>query len=273
MVYIIVRVLKFQNKTEKVLKEIYLKYFNQCFWSLIFGRSFTSEQQKQLQSVPTCFFALPIIYLPVSLGTLVIHIKIRHYKARAQRKRFHCLKNTTLENRITWFAISSLSLTMGLKNVILRERRKIQPCLFFERKTSNNDSTSRPDGEQFNKNNVAIIKEVRMAVFLAQGDVARMSKKRIRKRSSPEELAVRKKSIEHTLKQRRNAICSEIERSLFQQGAYLEKHRHNLQVTHELTVRGLMWWIFDSNTDQISNSRIRMRLFQFTLKYALRRVN
>lgn len=78
-----------------------------------------------------------------------------------------------------------------------------------------------------------------MAVFLAQGDLPRMSKKR--KRDSPEELAVRKRSIEHTLRQRRNGICNEIERNLFLQGAYLEKHRHNLQVTHDLTVRGLMW--------------------------------
>ena len=78
-----------------------------------------------------------------------------------------------------------------------------------------------------------------MAVFLAQGDVPRMSKKR--KRDSPEQLAVRKKSIEHTLRQRRNGICNEVERSLFQHGAYLEKHRHNLQVTQQLTERGLMW--------------------------------
>ncbi len=97
----------------------------------------------------------------------------------------------------------------------------------------------RPDGERFNQNNLAIIEEVRMAVYLAQGDITRMSRKRTR--SSPEELAMRKKSIEHTLQRRRNAICSEIERDWFQQGAYLEKHRQNLQVTHELTVRGLMW--------------------------------
>lgn len=44
-----------------------------------------------------------------------------------------------------------------------------------------------------------------------------------------------------TDRNRRNAICNEIERHWFLQGAYLEKHRHNLQVTHELTARGLMW--------------------------------
>jgi len=80
-----------------------------------------------------------------------------------------------------------------------------------------------------------------MAVFLAQGDLPRMSQSRKRRRDSPEKLAVRKRSIEHTLRQRRNGICNEIERSLFLQGACLEKHRHNLQVTYELTVRGLMW--------------------------------
>ena len=129
---------------------------------------------------------------------------------------------------------------MGLKNVLFRERSKIQPCLFFERKTSNNTSSPcTDDHKSLNKNNLAIIEEVRKAVYLAQGNITRMSKKR--KRSSPEELAVRKQRIEHALEQRRNAICSEIERNCFQQLAFLEKHRHNLQVTHELTVRGLMW--------------------------------
>ena len=139
--------------------------------------------------------------------------------------------------------------------IFLRRRRKIHPCLFFQRKTSNSPSTAQPDGTELNKNNVAIIEEVRMAVFLAQGDLPRMSKKR--KRDSPEELAVRKKSIEHTLRQRRNGICNEIERSLFQQGAYLEKHRHNLQVTHQLTERGLMWWCVET--------LVRFRFYSFGL--------
>ena len=146
-----------------------------------------------------------------------------------------------------------LSSSMGLMNIFLRKRRKIHPCLFFQRKTSNNPSTSQPDGKEVNKNNVAIIEEVRMAVFLAQGDLPRMSKKR--KRDSPEELAVRKKSIEHTLRQRRNGICNEIERSLFQQGAYLEKHRHNLQVTLQLQERGLMWWCVET--------LVRFRFYSF----------
>ena len=124
-------------------------------------------------------------------------------------------------------------------NVFSRRRRKTHPCLFFERNTSPNASTCRANGEQFNKENLAIIEEVRMAAFLARGEVVTTSKKR--KRSSREQLAIRKKSVEHTLRRRRNAICSEIEKSWFVQGSYLEKHRHNLQVTHDLTVRGLMW--------------------------------
>ena len=81
-----------------------------------------------------------------------------------------------------------------------------------------------------------------MAALLAKGQIPRKSmKSRQPIRSSPEELAVKKDSIQHTLKQRRNVVYSEIEGSWFLQGASLENHRHNLQVTHELTERGLMW--------------------------------
>ena len=55
-------------------------------------------------------------------------------------------------------------------------------------------------------------------------------------------LALRKRIIQETLAKRRNAVCSEIERAWVLQGSHLEKHRHNLQVTHELQVRGLMMW-------------------------------
>ena len=67
-----------------------------------------------------------------------------------------------------------------------------------------------------------------------------IDRKRSKKRT-PEELAIRKKNIEQTLKRRRDGICSEIERGWFLQGAHLEKHRHNLQVTQELMARGLLW--------------------------------
>lgn len=130
---------------------------------------------------------------------------------------------------------------MGVRNVLLGKRRKTNPCLFFERNTSTSATAPHPDGKELNSNNVVVIEQVRMAVFLAKGQIPRKSmKSRQRIRSSPEELAVRKDSIQHTLKQRRDAISTEIERSWFLQGAHLEKHRHNLQVTHELTIRGLM---------------------------------
>lgn len=62
-----------------------------------------------------------------------------------------------------------------------------------------------------------------------------------RKQRTPEELEIRKRNIEQILKRRRNGICSEVERSWFTQGAYLEKHRHNLKVTQDLISRGLLY--------------------------------
>ena len=59
-------------------------------------------------------------------------------------------------------------------------------------------------------------------------------------RCTPEELTNAEPIREQPLRTRRNAICNEIERKWFLHGAYLEKHRHNLQVTHKLTARGLM---------------------------------
>ena len=53
---------------------------------------------------------------------------------------------------------------------------------------------------------------------------------------------LKRRRVEDTLKKRRNAVCSEIERAWFLQGSHLEKHRHNLRVTLELQDRGLMMW-------------------------------
>ena len=133
---------------------------------------------------------------------------------------------------------------MELVNVLLQllqRRRKIHHCLFFERKDSNKDSRSPSTGERCNFNNLVVLEAIKRAAFLAEGKRTTTKTTKKRKRSAPEQLAIRKKNIQHTLRQRRNGICNEIERSWFVQGAYLEKHRHNLQVTHELTVRGLMW--------------------------------
>ena len=66
---------------------------------------------------------------------------------------------------------------------------------------------------------------------------------RWKKKKTPQEMAERRKEVVETLKRRRNAVCREIERTWFLQGGYLEKHRHNLLVTHDLTERGLLvWW-------------------------------
>ena len=66
---------------------------------------------------------------------------------------------------------------------------------------------------------------------------------RWKKKRTPAEMANRRRQVIETLNRRRNAVCSEIERAWFLEGAHLEKHRHNLQVTHDLTVRGLaVWW-------------------------------
>lgn len=62
-----------------------------------------------------------------------------------------------------------------------------------------------------------------------------------RKQRTPEELEIRKRNIEQILKRRRNGICSEVERSWFIQGAYLEKHRHNLKVTQDLISGGFLY--------------------------------
>ena len=53
-------------------------------------------------------------------------------------------------------------------------------------------------------------------------------------------LAQTRRVIQETLVRRRNAVCSEIERTWFAQGSHLEKHRHNLQATHKLKTHGLM---------------------------------
>ena len=53
---------------------------------------------------------------------------------------------------------------------------------------------------------------------------------------------LKRRLIEDTLRKRRSAVCSEIERTWFLEGSHLEKHRHNLRVTLELQDRGLMMW-------------------------------
>ena len=150
--------------------------------------------------------------------------------------------------------------------------RKVRHCLIFDRKTANatpvtpseriamfqreragpsqstgeqsiaehtnNQDKRLQNGAQSEEKNVNIKGEAYGAIQQALHPSTQSPRKR---KKSPEELAIRKRSIEQNLKHRRNAVCNEIERGWFLQGAYLEKHRHNLQVTHELTNRGLLW--------------------------------
>ena len=146
---------------------------------------------------------------------------------------------------------------MSVKNIFLVHRRKTHPCLFFEVKASTNRPSSRqlelPDKKQFEKqtagdepetninaNHLVLLEQIQVSKALAKANAAAVSKKR-KKTSTAEDMAIRRENVVRTLNQRRNAVCKEIERSWFIQGAYLEKHRHNLQVTHRLRERGLMW--------------------------------
>ena len=142
-------------------------------------------------------------------------------------------------------------------NAVRRRRRKIHPCLFFERNESTNDyfpSESDSDvkngngkrgidGEpeaKINESNLILLEQIKVSSALAKANAAAISKKR-KKSPSAEVMAQRREDVLVTLNQRRDAICKEIEKTWFIEGAYLEKHRHNLQVTHELSERGLMW--------------------------------
>ena len=154
--------------------------------------------------------------------------------------------------------ISSLGESkMSVKNIFLVHRRKTHPCLFFEVKASTNSPSSRqlepPDKKQcekqtardesetkINANHLVLLEQIQVSKALAKANAAAVSKKR-KKTSTAEDMAIRRENVVRTLNQRRDAVCKEIERSWFIQGAYLEKHRHNLQVTHRLRERGLMW--------------------------------
>ena len=158
-----------------------------------------------------------------------------------------------------------------------RRRRKIHHGLIFDRQSPNKAlsfeermavfATTQNSGPEISKaasgdivkNEMSKSKEVSANEFwprdtldgkLTENNVARKQqaiwdKKELRwkKKRTPAEIADRRRQVIETLNRRRNAVCSEIERAWFLEGAHLEKHRHNLQVTHDLTVRGLaVWW-------------------------------
>lgn len=149
--------------------------------------------------------------------------------------------------------------------------RKVHHRLFFDRKESNSgwksfeqtamfqakrvDSTSRfpdknmrkalnsvsPNGLCFYSGKDSVIAREKMQQTTRQKSSVDYDGKWQRKQRTPEELEIRKRNIEQILKRRRNGICSEVERSWFTQGAYLEKHRHNLKVTQDLISRGFLY--------------------------------
>ena len=73
-----------------------------------------------------------------------------------------------------------------------------------------------------------------------QAKEAAVTTLRKKRRSTPIERANRMRNIVETLNRRRNAICGELERNWYFKGTHLQKHRHNLQISQELTVRGLL---------------------------------
>ena len=156
---------------------------------------------------------------------------------------------------------------MGLFDMIFHRRRRTHPFPKFSKNTWSNSSpfvpkvgdvvVARHDGSasskvssdaagkternqitQTNNNNLAVLEQIKISRTETKGsEIAKQTKRR---RSTAKEREERMRRIVETLNRRRDAICSEAERNWFLQGACLQKHRHNLQVTHELTLRGLM---------------------------------
>ena len=157
---------------------------------------------------------------------------------------------------------------MGLINVLFRNRRKTYPWqnvhqnsipraitdqnIAQSHETDKSDdlafseSLSKADSKkpnpvlqaQVNKNNLLVLEQIKSSKNQTEEFTANTLGEK--KRSTPEERAIRLRNIVNTLNGRRNAICSELERSCFRKGTILEKHRHNLQISFELTIRGLL---------------------------------
>ena len=118
---------------------------------------------------------------------------------------------------------------------------------------TSHETTNKPkeswaaEGACSTENNVITKEEKRDEYFMANWKRPQVvwdeEELRWKKKMTAEEMAIRRRRVVATLNRRRNAVCKEIERDWFLEGASLEKHRHNLQVTHELAARGLaVWW-------------------------------
>ena len=99
-------------------------------------------------------------------------------------------------------------------------------------------SEGRKNQTQVNKSNLMLLEQVKNAK--RQAKEAAVTTLRKKRRSTPIERANRMRNIVETLNRRRNAICGELERNWYFKGTHLQKHRHNLQISQELTVRGLL---------------------------------
>ena len=99
-------------------------------------------------------------------------------------------------------------------------------------------SEGRKNQTQVNKSNLMLLEQVKNAKRQAKEAAATTLRKK--RRSTPIERANRMRNIVETLNRRRNAICGELERNWYFKGTHLQKHRHNLQISQELTVRGLL---------------------------------
>ena len=139
-----------------------------------------------------------------------------------------------------------------MKRFGINRQRRVDHCLMFDRKTTNTLSpdqriamflTSQPGLSH------AADKESCIEVMNRQNQGSSLGVFSKPNNMTTNELMewkylLKRRLIEGTLQKRRNAVCSEIERTWFYQGSHLEKHRHNLRVTLELQDRGLMmWWL------------------------------
>lgn len=159
---------------------------------------------------------------------------------------------------------AELHARMGFLDIFLRNRRKTCPfptvgqnsnssvrigrdtaaqceqadttvgCLEFRESLSE----GRENQTQVNKSNLMLLEQVKNAKRQAKEAAATTLRKK--RRSTPIERVNRMRNIVETLNRRRNAICGELERNWYFKGTHLQKHRHNLQISQELTVRGLL---------------------------------
>ena len=137
-----------------------------------------------------------------------------------------------------------------MKRFGINRQRRVDHCLMFDRKTTNTLSPSQRIA-MFQTSQPGLSrsadKESCIEVMNRQNQGSSLGVFSKPNNMTTNELMewkylLKRRLIEGTLQKRRNAVCSEIERTWFYQGSHLEKLRHNLRVTLELQDRGLMMW-------------------------------